>query len=84
MNLKYCQIRPDKTLNLKGRTETPWSVEAGLFKDYLKELRPTLVTSCFNFDWAHIKVPKMRNSAPLDVKDEMFRVYHLIKEAYRV
>ena len=84
MDLKYCTIRPDKTLNLKGRAETPWTVEAGLFKDYMKELRPALSVSCFNFDWQHIKVPKFRNSSLADVKEEMFRVYPLLKEAYRV
>ena len=39
VNLKYCIIRQDKSLNMKARAETPWDVKIGVFKDYLREER---------------------------------------------
>jgi len=48
-------IRPQKSIVVKERVETPWAVELGIFKDYLKELKPTLTDKCFEFDWVNMK-----------------------------
>lgn len=83
MNLKYCTIRPDKFILSKARVETPWTVEMGIFKDYLKENKPALIDKCFKSDWDLMKTLKYKKSDVEEVKVEMQRVYPLIKEAYR-
>ena len=36
--MDFCQIRPDKNMGpRKERVKTPWSIELGLFKEYVKE-----------------------------------------------
>ena len=62
MDLKYCMIRPDKADLSKARVETPWSVEMGIFKDYLKETKPGLIANCFEFDWNNMKKLKYKKS----------------------
>ena len=46
INLKYCVIRPNKNSNFV-RAETPWTVEIGIFKEYLREQKITLIDKCF-------------------------------------
>ena len=62
MNMKYCTIRPDKFVQSKARVETPWSVEMGIFKDYLKEQEPEKIEKCFKFDWKNMKKLKYKKS----------------------
>jgi hypothetical protein len=83
IRLKYCEIRPDKALEGKQRAETAWSVEIGVFKDYLRESKKSLLQNCFEFDWASMKEIKFKKSEREDIKMEMQRVYESIKEAYR-
>lgn len=85
-NLKYCKIRPNKNFNNMARAETPWSVEIGLFKDYLKEKKKTLIDKCFESDWSNMKAGsiKFKKSTELEVKQEMHRIYPLLREAYKV
>jgi hypothetical protein len=82
--LKYCKVRPNKSYNNMDRTETPWSVEIGVFKDYLKDAKPEMIDKCFEFDWANMKNLKYKKSSTEDIKEEMRRVYPLLREAYKV
>lgn len=69
-NLKYCKIRPNKNFNNMARVETPWSVEIGIFKDYLKEQRKSLIDKCFESDWVNMKAGsiKFKKSTEAEVK----------------
>ena len=69
--IRFCEPRPNKGLGLKARAETPWNLDVGIFKEYLKEGRPKLIADCFNFDWANIKLPRFKNSDVNEVKAEM-------------
>lgn len=80
----HCEIRPDKSLGpRRARLKTPWSVELGLFKDYLREEREDLVTKCFDFDWVTMKPIRLKASDAEDIRAEMLRVYPVVKETYR-
>ena len=85
IKLKYCEIRPNKTLNLKSRAETPWSADLGLFKRYLKENNKKQLSKCFETDWEYMKdiAKKYKISEEADVKAEMFTIYKYIKEIYK-
>lgn len=82
-SLKYCMIRPDKADLSKARVETPWTVDIGVFKDYLKEEKPKLINDCFEYDWKNMKQLKYKKSEEKDVMEEMRKVYPLIKDTYR-
>ena len=84
MTLKYCQIRPDKGDGAKARVKTPWSIEVGIFKDYLREESKSLDGSCFEADWDFMKMPRIKYSDEEDVKAEMRKVYPILREAYKV
>ena len=43
-----------------ARAETPWTVEIGVFKDYLKETDKKLIDKCFESDWTNKKVLKFK------------------------
>ena len=62
--------------------ETPWTVDLGIFKAYLKD--EDQIDKCFKFDWESMKQPKYKKSEEEDIKEEMRKVYPLIKEAYRI
>lgn len=66
-----------------ARAETPWTVEIGVFKDYLKEPDQKLIDKCFESDWNNKKVLKFKKSEEKDVKAEIYRVYHIYKETYK-
>jgi hypothetical protein len=83
-NLKYCKIRPNKNFNNLARTETPWTVEIGIFKDYLKDAKKEVIDKCFEFDWANMKTLKFKKSSSDDIKEEMRRIYPVLREAYKV
>ena len=83
-NLKYCKIRPNKNFNNMARTETPWTVEIGIFKDYLKDANPALIDKCFEFDWANMKTLKYKKSTTEEIKEEMRRIYPIMREAYKI
>jgi len=37
IKLKNCTIRPNKGVGLKARAKTAWTVQIGIFKEYLRE-----------------------------------------------
>ena len=55
IKLKNCQIRPDKGLASKARVKTAWTIEVGIFKDYLKETNKDMLDRCFEADWNFMK-----------------------------
>jgi hypothetical protein len=82
--MKYCEIRPDKNLGpRKERAKTPWSVELGLFKDYLKEENRELDEKCFEEDWKNMKQPRYKTSDEEEIKAEMRKVYPYLRTLYR-
>jgi len=68
----------------KKRARTAWTYEMSIFKPYLAEENPDLVTKCFEQDWATMKKIKFKKSSEEDIKEEMRKVYLLLKENYRV
>jgi hypothetical protein len=82
--MQHCTIRPNKALDALARVETPWTVEIGIFKDYLKDKSKKLEMKCFEFDWENMKVLKYKKSDAEDVKEEMRAIYPKIREAYKV
>lgn len=83
--MKYCEIRPDKNLGpRKARAKTPWTVELGLFKDYLKEEKKDWDIKCFEEDWKTMKLPRFKVSEEEEIKAEMKKVYPNIRTMYRV
>jgi hypothetical protein len=55
IKLNHCQIRANKALKSKSRVETPWKVEIGVFREYLKERGQKLINDCFEQDWKEMK-----------------------------
>jgi hypothetical protein len=82
--MNHCTIRPNKTLESYARVETAWKLEIGVFKDYIKDNSIKLERKCFEFDWENMKVLKYKNSDADEVKEEMWRVYPMLREAYKV
>ena len=82
--MKNCVIRPNKALDALVRVETPWTVEIGIFKDYLKDKSHKLDMKCFEFDWENMKLLKYKKSDINDVKEEMREIYPKMREAYKV
>ena len=56
----------------------PWSISVSLFKDY-KQDDDLLLTDCFDFDWAHSKIPNL-------IKDlnDLERTRSLLRKHYKV
>lgn len=65
------------------RVRTPWSIEFGLFKEYLREDRAELHNQCFEFDWSNVKELKYKKSSEEEVKQAMKSGYVIIKEFYK-
>ena len=82
--MKHCTIRPNKALESLARAETAWTVDIGVFKDYLKDNSPKLEMKCFEFDWVNMKQLKYKKSEEEDIKEEMRKVYPNLREAYKV
>lgn len=83
IKLKYCEIRQNKLEAKAARAETPWTYEAGVFKDYLKEKNKALINKCFEQDWGDKKAVKFKVSSEEEIKEEMKKVYPLLKDIYR-
>ena len=83
-NMKYCKIRPNKSLEEREREKTAWTIEVGIFKDYLREEKQNLIEKCFEFDWANMKKIRFKKSSEEDIKAEMYRMYPLIREQYKI
>lgn len=83
IKLRYCSIRPNKSLKMQMRAETPWKVEIGVFKEYLKETKSSLISNCFEYDWCSMKVLKYKKCSEDQVKCEMAKIYPLLKDVYR-
>jgi hypothetical protein len=64
------------------RPRTPWSIPISVFADYQIDVESKLV-ECFEFDWASMKIPKMSEEEKEDVKQEMWKLYKIIKDVYR-
>jgi hypothetical protein len=82
--MRYCTIRPNKQITALAREETAWTIDIGIFKDYVKDNSMKLEAKCFEFDWENMKVLKYKNSSDADVKEEMWKVYPALREAYKV
>jgi len=72
-----CQIRPYKSLKLKARAETAWTVDIGIFKRYLKESNEKVLRKCFDNDWEYMKdvAKKYKKSEEKPIKEEMYKVW---------
>lgn len=55
IKIKNCVIRADKGLSSKARVKTAWTIEVGIFKDYLKEDAIAILDKCFEADWNFMK-----------------------------
>jgi NLR family CARD domain-containing protein 3 len=64
------------------RPRTPWTFPVSLFKEYKPET-PQLLNDCFEFDWAIIKKPKLKNATEDEVKEKMRAMYPFIQQVYR-
>jgi len=69
---------------LRIRVRTPWTIELGLFKDYLREEKEDLILNCFEYDWSTMKQLKYKVSTEAEVKALMKSCYPLIKEHYKI
>ena len=76
-------IRPNKGVGLKARVKTAWTIQIGIFKEYLREDKKELMDKCFEADWEFMKQPRLKQSDPMDIKTEMQKVYPLLLEAYK-
>lgn len=83
IKLKHCTIRPNKGIGLKARVKTAWTIQVGIFKEYLREEKKDLLSKCFEADWAFMKMPRFKNSDPEEIKTEMEKIYPLLLEAYK-
>ena len=85
VNIKGCQIRPDKVHGLGKRAEPPWDAEVSIFKEYLKEAKGATLDRCFEKDWEARRGPRFRppEKEP-DVKEYMRGIYGPLKEVYRI
>jgi len=84
LDLESCQIRPNKDEERKKRVKTAWHYSIGVFKEYLKEEKSSLLEKCFKFDMENMKQIKFKKSDEKEVRAEMFRVYAILKEQYRL
>jgi hypothetical protein len=66
-----------------SRTRTPWTIDFGLFKEYLREDREQLHNDCFEFDWSNVKQLKYKKSSEEEIKAALKQGYYLIKEFYK-
>jgi hypothetical protein len=83
--LRSCIPREPKVVKwtLHKRTRTPWTIDFGLFKEYLREEKPELNNSCFEFDWSNVKELKYKKSTEDEVKKAMKEGYYLIRDFYK-
>ena len=65
------------------RIRTPWTIDFGIFKEYLREDREQLHNDCFEFDWSNVKQLKYKKSSEDEVKQAMKQGYYIIKEFYK-
>ena len=42
------------------------------------------MVKCFDADWAFMKQPRIKNSDPEDIKKEMFKIYPMLLEIYKI
>lgn len=84
--IKNCIPREIKEVfnTLRVRVRTPWTIEVGLFKDYLREDKEDLLLNCFEFDWSSMKQLKYKAASEADIKTLMRSCYSLIKEHYKI
>lgn len=71
--LKHCIPREPKTVQWTKfkRTRTPWTIDFGLFKEYLREEKVELNNQSFELDWSNVKELKYKKSTEDEVKQAM-------------
>jgi hypothetical protein len=84
VGIKQCQPRPEKKLDKEEneRPRTPWTLGASQFKEYQYET-DKIINDCFEIDWSHIKVPKLKQSDEKAVKERCRAMYPFLREVYR-
>ena len=59
-----------------------WSFDHSFFKDYKLDSRQ-IADECFEFDWGHIKIPRLPPKELAALKKYCKDKYHIIKDLYR-
>lgn len=78
--IKTCIPRPviAPPRDADERPRTPWTLAVSLFKDYKVET-PQIVNDCFEFDWALVKKPKLKNASEDQLKEACRAIYPFLR-----
>lgn len=86
LNIDVCVPRPKEKIFMRAAKiipKDPWKLEKSFFAPY-KPDNDELLADCFEFDWSHMKVPKIKDPQEvMRARMALKRVYPLIREIYK-